>query len=88
MERDLLILGDLKCRLKSLQLKGLRLKLDVMRDKGLLKRRMRRMRRMKRMKIWLLLLLLLLHFLEHDDVTLLHILEKESMCLIQKVNQK
>ncbi len=83
VEQDLLILGDLKCRLKSLWLKSLRLKLDVMRDKGLLKRRMRRM---NRMKIWLLLLLL--HFLEHDDVRLPHILEKESICLIQKVDQK
>ncbi len=42
------------------------------------------------MKIRLLrlMLLLLLHFLEYDDVRLPHILEKESMCLIQKVDQK
>ncbi len=61
VERDLMILGDLKCRLKSLWLK-----LDVMRDKGLL----------MRMMIWLLLLLLLLCFMEHDDVRPTHILEK------------
>ncbi len=80
MERDLLILGDLKCSLKSLQLKSLWLKLDVIRDNGLL------MRRIRRMKIWLLLLLLC--FLEHHDVRPTHILEKESMCLVQKVVQK